>query len=269
MLKRVIDVSVWNGDIDWNVVKNYVDGAIIQCGYGNDIQKQDDKKFKQNYAGCQKNNIPCGAYLFSYAKNHEDVVSETKHILRLCKGKKWGYPIFIDIETDGVSGATFIALKDSYKYMLDELQRNGLWCGLYTGEYYYNKFVNNSLLPYTNWIAGYGKRPKGMDYAMWQYTSEGQIEGIKGKVDVSECYIDFPALMGWGAEKPENAPKPGETVDMPKPIGNPQFYTVKSGDTLWDIAKRYGTRFEDIVNWNSHIIPDPNLIFSGQIIRVK
>lgn len=55
---KVIDVSDWQGNIDWATVKNHIDGAIIRCGWGKDKESQDDAKFHQNVKGCINNNIP-------------------------------------------------------------------------------------------------------------------------------------------------------------------------------------------------------------------
>ena len=65
MERKVIDISVHNGDIDFKKVKSQVDGVIIRCGYGSDIKSQDDKKWKQNVEGCIDNDIPFGVYIYS------------------------------------------------------------------------------------------------------------------------------------------------------------------------------------------------------------
>ena len=82
-----IDVSSYQGEINWRIVKNNVDFAIIRLGYGDDVESQDDECFLNNVKGCIDNDIPFGVYLYSYAKNiagNESIDSEVNHCLRKC-----------------------------------------------------------------------------------------------------------------------------------------------------------------------------------------
>ena len=110
---KLIDVSVHQGQIDWGEVKKHIDGAIIRCGYGQDIVSQDDKRFIQNVEACIKYNIPFGIYLYSYAKTVEAAKSEAAHVLRLLKPYKneLSYPVYYDLEEAGTeNGAVERAL---------------------------------------------------------------------------------------------------------------------------------------------------------------
>ena len=104
MAKIIIDVSYHNGTIDWNKVKAAgIQGAIIRCGYGDNIASQDDKQFKRNADECVRLGIPFGIYIYSYAKNTTQAKSEAEHALRLAtpyKGKM-SYPIYYDLEEKG------------------------------------------------------------------------------------------------------------------------------------------------------------------------
>ena len=79
----VIDVSSYNGFIQWDNMKNYIEGAIIRIGYGSDIQSQDDTAAIRNMDECERLGIPYGVYLYSYALDYYDAASETAHALRL------------------------------------------------------------------------------------------------------------------------------------------------------------------------------------------
>ena len=81
----IIDVSRYQGVINWDAVNGAIDGAIIQCGYGDDFVVQDDPYFLRNVQECDRLGIPYGIYLYSYANNKAHADSETKHILRLAK----------------------------------------------------------------------------------------------------------------------------------------------------------------------------------------
>ena len=84
--KFVIDVSQHQGTIDWNTVKDKIDGAILRCGYGDDITLQDDTQYARNLSECERLGIPYGVYLYSYATTEAQAKSELSHILRLIKG---------------------------------------------------------------------------------------------------------------------------------------------------------------------------------------
>ena len=104
--KKIIDVSVFQGVIDWEKVKPHIDGAILRCGYGMDQQDQDDKQFKRNADECTRLGIPFGVYIYSYATSIEKAKSEAAHVLRLIKGYKLSYPVYLDLEESGTqSGA--------------------------------------------------------------------------------------------------------------------------------------------------------------------
>ena len=88
----VIDVSSYNGFIQWDNMKNYIEGTIIRIGYGSDIQSQDDAAAIRNMDECERLGIPYGVYLYSYALDYYDAASETAHALRLLKGETvWMY----------------------------------------------------------------------------------------------------------------------------------------------------------------------------------
>lgn len=94
--RKGIDVSEHNKNIDWEKVKAAgIDYAIIRCGYGSDIQNQDDKQWQRNVSECERLGIPYGVYIYSYAKNTEMAASEAQHVLRLISGHKLSYPYIL------------------------------------------------------------------------------------------------------------------------------------------------------------------------------
>ena len=89
---RGIDVSVHNGNIDWNRVKNDGIGfAILRAGYGKQVS-QKDKKFEENYNGAKAAGIPVGAYWYSYARNVDEARQEAEACITILRGKKFEYP---------------------------------------------------------------------------------------------------------------------------------------------------------------------------------
>ena len=209
---RLIDVSKHQGKIDWAQVKHHIDGAIIRCGFGSDIPSQDDGQFKANVEGCLKHGIPFGVYLYSYAKTIEMAKSEAAHVLRLLapyKGKL-SFPVYYDLEENGTEkGAVERAIVFG-----DIIEANGYWCGIYANQYWWRTHLKDKLDRFTKWVAKYSDdKPTGISgtYDIWQFTSNGSIPGINGRVDVNVCYRNFPAEIK-GAAKVEYFPKYEETL---------------------------------------------------------
>lgn len=183
----IIDVSVHNGDLDWNALKPQIEGAIIRCGYGSDRTDQDDKKWAQNVAACESLGIPFGVYLYSYAPNEEMARSEARHVLRLVSGHKLALPVFFDAEEKKYG---YAARKNFYAFE-ETIRAAGIRVGLYTGEYFYNTYMHGTSSEYL-WIAKYGtnngqpqKQPAladGHAFQLWQYTSKA----MGGHMDASQ-----------------------------------------------------------------------------------
>ena len=217
MSKLVIDVSYHNGVIDWNKVKAAgIQGAIIRCGYGDNIASQDDKQFKRNADECTRLGIPWGVYIYSYAKTTAQAKSEAAHALRLVapyKGKM-SYPIYYDLEQPGTES---MAVQNGIVFG-DIIEAAGYWCGIYSGQYWWQKYLGNKLDRFTKWVARYSnQKPVGISgsYDMWQYSSSGRVPGISGRVDMNEVYRDFPSEILGGGYSGGNGPRqiPGNPVN--------------------------------------------------------
>ncbi len=199
MLKG-IDVSVHNGVIDWNKVKGQIDYAIIRCGYGSDQTNQDDKYFKRNVEECIRLDIPLGVYLYSYANTLEKANSEAKHVLRLVKQykDKVTMGIWYDIEDKIQANLGKNSLKDIITTFCNEIENNGHFVGIYANKNWLENKIDNSLKErYVIWIAQYNSKcTYNEKYHMWQYTSDGFVEGINGRVDMNYSYQDRFAVDG-------------------------------------------------------------------------
>ena len=191
-MKKLIDVSTHQGVIDWEKVKPHIDGAILRCGYGMDIEKQDDAQFKRNADECTRLGIPFGVYIYSYADSVEKAKSEAAHVLRLIKGYQLSYPVYLDLE----ESKTIPGMVERANAFGDIIEAAGYWCGVYSSLYWWNSHLKG-LDRFTKWVAQWNKTCdyKGPGLDMWQYTDSGKIDGISGGVDMNECYRDFPALL--------------------------------------------------------------------------
>lgn len=189
-----IDVSKHQGNIDWSKV--HVDFAIIRAGYGKELS-QKDEQFENNYAGCKKNNIPCGVYWYSYATSVEEAKKEAKVCLEVIKGKTFEFPIFFDLEEKRQFDLGKKTCSEMVQAFCDTLENAGYYAGLYCSTYYLTNFVTEAVRNrYAIWVAQYNdKCTYSGQYGIWQKSSEGKINGINGNVDIDECYIDYKSVI--------------------------------------------------------------------------
>lgn len=182
----IIDVSEWQGKIDWEKVKPQIEGAILRCGLGSNIKKQDDKFWEYNSKQCQALGIPYGVYLYSYADSEAKARSEAEHVLRLIKGKTLSYPVFYDLEEHRYGKYA----RKMYQIFSKIIKAAGYKCGLYTGESYYNSYLSGIDADIL-WIAKYSSHSPVLrdkaTYQLWQYTSKGQVAGVPGGKGLVDC----------------------------------------------------------------------------------
>ena len=203
-ISKGIDVSEWQGNIDWDRVRNTdVEFAIIRCGFAGNYSKYDDKKFVRNVKECQRLGIPFGVYLYSYAQDVEDAKDEANHTLRLLQGLNLSYPVFYDLEENSVmstvSKSTIAKVAETYVSMIKAAGYN---CGVYANLYWFNNYLTD---PYFDsvmkWVAQYNVECNYQKYySMWQGTSSGYVDGIAGNVDINVTF-DSMQQMGWVQEK--------------------------------------------------------------------
>ncbi|WP_313292731.1 glycoside hydrolase family 25 protein [Faecalispora jeddahensis] len=207
MLKG-IDVSNANGRVDWDKLKGNIDFAILRCGYGSDMASQDDKQWAHNVSECSRLNIPWGTYLYSYAMNIAEAESEAAHALRLLKGLKPTYPVYIDMEdADGYKskrgGISKQMATDICRIFCERVTAAGYTAGVYANkDWAVNRLDMAQLSKWTFWLAQYNSKVTYTGkYDMWQYSSSGSLPGISGRVDLNYSYKDFaataaPAIVG-------------------------------------------------------------------------
>lgn len=207
--KKGVDISSLNGDISIQKIKNAgYDFVMIRCGYGDDLSVQDDSQFENNVKKCEAAGVPWGAYLYSYALNIEDAVSEARHVIRLLKGKRPTMPIAFDMEdADGYKRKNGMPsnkmLVDICKRFLTEMKRVGYYPMLYASLSWLNNQLNDpSLLnAYDVWVAQWNSSCdyRG-SYGLWQYGGEtnflesNSIPGV-GTIDKDKCYKDYPTII--------------------------------------------------------------------------
>ena len=295
-----IDVSSWQESINWAEVKGQIDFAIIRLGYGDNIERQDDKYFLRNINGCIENNIPFGVYIYSYATNlggNASIQSEIDHCKRLLNQiSKKPFCVYIDMEDDSTIKLGKTILTNFALEFCKQISQAGYKAGVYANQNWFQNYLNPSTIAsygYSIWCAKYSDNKPNIssNYDIWQYSSTGRINGINGNVDMNVMINNIigeqnqksieelaneviSGKWGNGEDRKNRLTSAGynyqevqNRVNQILGVNNKVYYTVKSGDTLSAIAKRYGTTVNQLVAWNN--IKNPNLIYPNQKLRVK
>ena len=193
-----IDVSKWNGNIDWNSVKSSGAAyAIIRCGYRGSTTGAliTDPKFAANISGANAVGMKVGVYFFTQAVNEKEAVEEASMVLDLVKKYKISYPIFLDVESsggraDGIDKGTRTAV---CKAFCATIQNSGYTAGVYANKTWFTSKIDAGALgSYKIWLAQYAAAPSYAGrYHLWQYSSKGSVPGIKGNVDLNLSYLGY------------------------------------------------------------------------------
>lgn len=201
MLLTGVDVSKWQGSIDWGAAKQDIDFAILKAG-GSDAGFYEDAYFKDNYKECKKYGIPVGCYYFvgkHFGDQEGNGFADARRFYDIIKGKTFEFPIYIDIEitpTDAKAreGTTREAIS-----MVKTLEAAGYYVGIYGSDIatFKNRLNYKDISDIDIWVAKYSQNPPAWAtrWRIWQYSSSGTVSGINGRVDLNRCNTNFPYIM--------------------------------------------------------------------------
>ena len=192
-----IDVSAWQGKIDFKKVKKSgYEFVIIKAG-GNDCGFYIDSRFAENYESAKKAGLKIGAYYFvnrDFSAENAQKIADV--FCNIVKNKTFDLPLFIDVETTPTSAKETVTT--GINIFCDYLHKKGYKSGVYASAI--SGFVNRIDTQHLNpsiykWVACYSYKPsnagKNATYCIWQKSSTGRVNGINGNVDINECYVDF------------------------------------------------------------------------------
>lgn len=307
MAVRGIDVSSWQGNIDFNKVKaSGIDFVIIRAGYGTGGR---DKWFEENYRKAKAAGLHVGAYWYSYASGFQEAGREADMFISLLKGKQFDYPVYFDMEEKSQLNEGRDFCSGLIRTFCNRMEAAGYFAGFYTSASYSRSVVTDEVRKrYSFWCAEWGR---SCSYegscGVWQKSSNGSVPGISGRVDEDISYQDFPSVIvsggfngygkasapaekksvdeiakevlngdwGSGEERKKRLSDAGYDYNAVQAIVNERlkpkavYYTVRRGDTLSGIASRYGTTVSNIQKLNKSLIKNVNQIQVGWKIRVK
>lgn len=261
MSKFGVDVSEYQGTIDWESVKGQVNFAVVRLGYIGNKNNKLDKTFERNYSECKRLGIPVGVYVYNYASSEAAAKKGAAWVLEKLKGKTLDLPVYLDMEDGSIANQSKETLTNICIAFNTEIEKAGFWAGVYANANWYNKYLNKDVIKekYTTWIAHYtsGTDKYKNEYDMWQKSSSGRIKGIKGNVDTNYMYRDLVEHINISRKNVDKKVDNVEKFDT---------YKIKYGDTLIGIAKKYNTTSEYLAKINN--IQKPNKIYAGDTIKV-
>ena len=326
MEKKGIDISSWQKGLNMASVKEAgYEFAILRGGFTGIAKRTltKDNCFDAFYQDAKKKGLPIGAYYYSCANSKETGIMEAEYFYENClKGKKFEYPIYIDVENNEWQAKNKKGVTDAIIAFCEYLEEKGYWVGIYASLSWFNSKIDTSRLKsYTKWVACWSTNAPKVSFTgfdIWQNSNDGVISSKRIDTDIS--YKDFPKLIkeagknGYNktvtvgtengtvsTQSPEEAKKSleqiaqevlegkwGNGIERQTRLTNAGYdydkvqakvnemmankqkeitYTVKSGDTLSAIAKKYHTTVKAIAKKNN--IKNVNKIYVGQKLKIN
>ena len=330
-MKKGIDVSSWQSGMDLSTAKKAgFDFVILRGGFTGiaDRSHNKDTSFENFYTQAKRHGLGVGAYWYSCANSKQTGMNEAEYLYKNClKGKKFDYPIYIDVEDNKWQANNKKGVTDAIIGFCEYLEGKGYFAGVYASLSWFNSKIDTARLKaYTKWVACWANKApivKFTGFDMWQDSDSGRAGGKRIDTDVS--YKDFPKLIkeggfngydktvtvgkdndtvsdGHKTQTPDKAKKTtaqlaqevidgkwGDGIERQTRLTNAGYdydkiqakvnemmaknspkkevvYTVKAGDTLTAIAKKYKTTVKAIAKKNG--IKDVNKIYKGQKLKI-
>ncbi len=257
-----IDISSWQKNVNFSKVKNSgIDIVYIKSSEGT---RYIDPYFESNYKNAKANGLKVGFYHYVTARNVTQAKEQANFFARIISGKQIDCKLAMDFESFG--NLSVSQINEISKVFLETLESATKTSPIiYSNAYSAREIFSSSLNKYPLWVANYGVSKPGSNgkwssWVGWQYTSTGRVDGISGNVDRNK-FTDGILL--------------NNSTPMPPPPDNSEnsntdntiVYIVKRGDTLSEIALKYGTTILNIVTLNN--IRNPNLIYPGQKLTIN
>lgn len=241
-----IDVSKWQGDIDWNKVK--ADGikfAMIRLGYGSSDGNSCglDGYFEKNVANAIKAGVDIGCYFYSYATSVDAAKKEAQYVVNVLSKYKgtFTYPVAFDIEDKSQVGLGKTTLTNMVIAFGDIIEKAGFYCSVYSNLNWLKNYLDDSKIKrFDHWLAQWSSAPTYSGaFGMWQNSSTGRVSGISGNVDTDVAYKDYPSIIksgklnGFtGATQKPTAPVAPQPPQPQKPTTPTTSLKFKEGDIV-------------------------------------
>ncbi|MGG1343865.1 GH25 family lysozyme [Bacillus toyonensis] len=183
-MRKIVDLSYHNGDINFEVAGQFLDLAILRVQYGS---RKVDSKYHEYVEGCEANGIPHAAYAYGCYVSVADAVIEANDFMnRTSSNAKF---LVLDVEDDTLDSCGADDLAKATQVFIDTCRAAGWKVGLYVSHHMYASYGLQDVQADFLWIPRYGRQP-AYDCDLWQYTEDGYVEGIDGNVDINQLNSD-------------------------------------------------------------------------------
>lgn len=256
MQEKCIDVSTWNGNIDWEqVFKSGVKYAMIRSSFGVENQNQIDNKFARNIKNAVSAGIKCGIYHYSYAQSVSEAKSEADFCIKTIKNYKIELPVAFDIEDSSLTHLGKDLLTNIVIAFCDRIKEAGYIPMLYCNPNWLSNYLHKDKLlgKYDLWLAQWQVSQPSYDCCIWQYSDSGTVSGVSGNVDLNYIYKNYAdsaskpskpasAKPTKKPDKTDSAIKAGDKVTVKNPIiyGTNQSFSVF--EKVYDVIEVVGDR---------------------------
>lgn len=237
-----IDVSAYQGNVDWNAVAgDGISFVILRAGTSNGK----DEKFEENYRGAKAAGLHVGSYFFSYALTDAEAERDAAMFREWLAGKTFDMPVYLDLETEEQAQLSPERLVQLALHFQKAMEDTGLLCGVYSSASWFEKQLDRDRLGGREalWVAKWtasGTPSQNMSekYGMYQYSETGRVAGINTTVDLDICYIDYPTLLAgpWQGDKEDPRLKPDSGLQVQEGVifGGRPGMTVPEWSALFD-----------------------------------
>lgn len=280
VIKRGIDISSHQGNINLTTLQSQIDFVIIRVGYG--TSGTIDDKFKRNADLCEELGIPYGFYWYSYALDVAGAKREAEYFLDAIAPYHPTMGCWFDMEdADGYKKRSGMpsnsTLQDMCYVFCEKVEDAGYYAGVYASQSWFNnQLAGDRLNRFDKWVAQWptsNNKQKGLatdpeskkDVSLWQFTSVGRFSGYRGNLDVNYAYHDFN--------------NPGTSEPTPEPV--PEPITTPTGSTLElvtavmqgeygegeDRKAKLGTRYEEVQDFINHVFTASADILVKEVIE--
>ena len=241
---RGIDVSKWQGEIDWKKVKAAgIKFAMIRLGYGS--SKGDacglDGYFEKNVKNAIAAGIDIGCYFYSYATSVAAAKKEAAYVINVLQKYKgvFTYPVAFDLEDKTQQGLGKQVLTDMVIAFGDAIEKAGFYCSLYSNPSWMKSYLDaDRVKRFDLWLAHWtDKTNYAGAYGMWQNSSSGKVNGINGNVDTDFAYKDYPTIIK--GKKLNGFTGSGQQPTVPDQRDPEPETTLKVGDLVKITGSKY------------------------------
>ena len=200
-MTKGIDIYHGDGDINFKMVKQSgIDFVIVKLGGSEKKNKWTSPMFFEYVLRAKDAGLHVGCYFYAGHRscNYNEGYLDAKYCIDVLKGIKLDFPVFYDFEES--SAENWQGNTEACVGFCDTMEEAGYYVGIYASDIsgFKERLDMDSLFPYDFWVARYGNFPSYVPrdrVCIWQYTSSGTVSGCKGRVDMNECYVDYPEII--------------------------------------------------------------------------